>query len=600
MKSSIVSLSILLLAGSALAAASTLARHEKLELRAALPNHHTLPRYETLELKLDLAASYENPFDPDQINVHALFTSPTGKQVQVNGFLDQPFTRKLENGSEKIEPAGEPFWRIWFTPDAVGQWTYKVSARDRSGTASLPEAHFEVTPSQKPGFIRRPALNPRSFAWDNGRPYFPIGENMCWGGNRGSYDYDDWLPALGQAGGNFIRVWMCSWNCALEWAEQSKGEQRRGNYHGVGNYSLDNAWKLDTILDLAERNGISVMLCLGTYGEFNEGGYFNEGQWKANPYNVANGGPCAKPQEFWTNPAARELYQRRLRYLAARYGHRTNLQSWEFWNEAKAPAPWVAEMARFLKGTGEFKDQPADPYGHLVTTTYGDADVWKIPEIDFTQTHSYGTGNISDHAPVVISEARKHAIYGKPHLMGEFGIDWRSPDNKYDPQGKALNLHNALWASAVSGDAGGAMIWWWDSYVHPKNLYREYAALRPFVEAIPWASGEWRQLNASCTTQGSATNTARVYALTNGRIALAWIQNPASNWKNLYEKKPVPAIRDVTLVLSDMPASHYHVRWWDTHTGKVVKQETVSASNGEVKLSIPVLPDDTAITLQPN
>jgi hypothetical protein len=122
---------------------------------------------------------------------------------------------------------------------------------------------------------------------------------------------------LGKAGGNFIRIWMCSWNCALEWAKESRGENRNGNYYGVGIYSLDNAWKLDTILDLAERKGVSVMLCLGTYGEFNDGGFFNEGQWRANPYNATNGGPCLKPDDFWTN-IARRLYQQRLRYLAAR------------------------------------------------------------------------------------------------------------------------------------------------------------------------------------------------------------------------------------------------------------------------------------------
>lgn len=514
-----------LLVGAALASGSAFSSQEKLALRGVVPNRETLPRYDTLELKLDLRATYENPFDPEQIDVQAVFTSPAGRQVRANGFLDQPFTRKLQNGAEKIEAAGVPVWKVRFTPDVVGSWTYIVRAKDRSGMVSLPEARFEVVASQKPGFIRRSELNPRGFAWDNGGPYFPIGENMCWGGGRGSFDYDDWLPELSKAGGNFIRIWMCSWNCALEWAEEAKGEQRNGSYHGVGVYSLDNAWKLDTILDAAERNGISVMLCLGTYGEFNEGGYFNEGQWKANPYNVANGGPCAKPQDFWTDATARKLYQRRLRYLAARYGYRTNLQSWEFWNEAKAPAPWVSEMARFLKGTGEFNGQAADPYGHLVTTTYGDADVWKIPEIDFSQTHSYGTGNIADHGPVIISEAAKDSAYGKPHLMGEFGIDWRGPDNKYDADGKGVNLHNALWASAVSGDAGGAMIWWWDSYVHPKKLYREYTPLKRFTDEVPWARGEWKKLSVTCSggNANSATNAAevRVHGLINGRMAIA-------------------------------------------------------------------------------
>jgi len=169
---------------------------------------------------------------------------------------------------------------------------------------------------------------------------------MCWGGRRGSFDYDDWLTPLAKAGGNWIRIWMSSWNCALEWSREARGDWRTGQYKGVGFHSLDNAWKLDTILDLAETNGVAVMLCLGTYGEFNTGGYFNEGQWKANPYNATNGGPCLMAADFWTDSAARKLYQQRLRYVTARYGSRTCIQSWEFWNEANAPAAWVGEMAR--------------------------------------------------------------------------------------------------------------------------------------------------------------------------------------------------------------------------------------------------------------
>ncbi len=332
------------------------------------------------------------------------------------------------------------------------------------------------------------------FAYDDGQPYFAIGENMCWGGKRGSFDYDDWLPPLARAGGNWIRIWMCSWNCALEWSREARGDWRKGQYHGVGFYSLDNAWKLDTILNVAETNGVAVMLCLGTYGEFNTGGFFNEGQWKGNPYNVTNGGPCLKPADFWTNAAAGQLYRQRLRYVSARYGARTCIHSWEFWNEANPPVAWVAEMARCLKGTGEFTGQPLDPYGHLVTTTYGTSEIWRLPEVDFTQSHHYGVGDIPNHATVIHRDALGHTSFGKPHLMGEFGIDWRTGDEKYDPEGHALNLHNGLWASALSGNAGGAMIWSWDNYVHPHQLYPHLTPLRRFADTVPWPDAPWKAL----------------------------------------------------------------------------------------------------------
>jgi len=55
--------------------------------------------------------------------------------------------------------------------------------------------------------------------------------------------------------------------------------------------------------------------------------------WKTNPYNELNGGPCAKPNDFFTNAKARAIYQKRLRYFVARYGYSPHLLAWQFFNE---------------------------------------------------------------------------------------------------------------------------------------------------------------------------------------------------------------------------------------------------------------------------
>jgi hypothetical protein len=392
---------------------------------------------------------------------------------------------------EIIEPIEQPVWKVRFAPSRVGRWSYQIYAKDRTGSVKSPEARFDVTESTARGFVRRSQKSPFHFALEKEKPLFLVGMNMGWGGDRGSFAYDEWLSRMREAGANWIRIWMCSWNCALEWSKDEKGDWRNGRYYGLGVYSLDNAWKLDAILDSAEKNGIYVMLCLGTFGEFTTGGYFNEGQWKGSPYNVANGGPCEKPEDFWTDTTARKLYQRRLRYIAARYGYRTGIHAWEFWNEVPPQPQWTAEMARFLKGTGEFQGQPADPHGHLISTSYGNGALWRIPEIDFTMSHHYGMGNIADHAPIVHLDARGHQPFEKPHLMAEFGIDYRKPDSEYDPNGRAVNFHNGLWSAMASGNAGSGMIWWWDNYVHPKNLYGTFTGLRRFTDQVPWTEGMW-------------------------------------------------------------------------------------------------------------
>ncbi|HEY0073976.1 MAG TPA: DUF5060 domain-containing protein [Abditibacteriaceae bacterium] len=481
---------LLLCTSPSLAAPTPFARNDKLALRGATPNRTVVPRFDRFELSLDFSAAYENPFNPDEVQVGADFTSPQGQIFKVSGFLAQNFARKLENDAEKIEANEQPRWLLRFAPNAVGTWKYRVWGKDKSGEVSLAEATFRCTASEDLGFVRRSANNSRVFAFENDKgvekPFFAVGENMGWPGKRGTYDFDDWLNALGKAGGNWMRIWMSSWNCALEWSREGRGEWRNGEYHGVGVYSLGNAWKLDQILDSAAQNKVYVMVCFGTYGEFKSGGFFNEGQWKANPYNIENGGPCKTPEEFWTNETARKLYKQRLRYIVARYGWRTGVHSWEFWNEAEAPTPWIEEMAKFLKSI--------DPYKHLVSTTYGTDAIWKLPEIDFTQTHHYGTGNIADTAPVARGQALEYAKYNKPHLLAEFGIDWRDSDAKYDPDGKGINFHNGIWAGALSGDGGSPMLWWWDNYVHPKKLYGHFTPLRRFADLVPWTDGAWQPL----------------------------------------------------------------------------------------------------------
>ena len=501
-----------------------LGQRETLELRSVVSSEIEVPKHGRFELTLDLGASFDNPFDPDDVDVYAVFTPPEGPPMRVNGFYTVACLRKLlENGAEQIEPTGAPFWQIRFCPNREGMWHYRVFARDRTGTVESPEAAFRVVASENPGLVQRREGLSSPFVFDDGRAFFPVGENMCWGGPKGSLDFDEWLKRLGEARGNWIRLWMTRWNCALEWTEDDASRQWPNAFRGLGVYNLCSAWKLDTILDTAEKNGVYVQLCLGTYGEFTTGGYFNEGMWASNPYNSANGGPCASADDFWTNEQARRLYQRRLRYIAARYGARVSIFAWEFWNEARAPAAWVSEMAQYMKGTGPFEGKPADPYGHLVSTTYGDPDVWGLAEIDFTQTHQYGEGNIPDMAPAIVSDARRHSEFGKPHLMAEFGIDWRSSDDKYDPQYKGVNLHNAIWASALAGNAGSAMIWYWDSYIHPGDLYAQYAALRAFTDKVPWTEGQWQPLDVDPPRIESGTETWRDLTI----VASAdWGRNP--------------------------------------------------------------------------
>ncbi|APW58937.1 hypothetical protein [Paludisphaera borealis] len=462
-----------------------------LALKNARIDRDRLEAFASITVDAEIEARYDNPFDPDQIAVDGEVATPAGKIVNVPGYFQTPFQLEAGRGGESLKVAGASGFRVRYTPTVAGPHQITIKVKDRSGEVRAKPLAFIVDASKTPGFVRVAAKSPRYFAFDDGASYFAIGENVCWGGGKAPMaDYAAWFAGLGKAGGNWARLWLAFNEKGLEWMPAPTPKGGTGSYQGLGRYALDNAWRLDEVVHLAERNGVRLMFCIGTYGEFKDGGFFNEGSWVSNPYNAKNGGPCASPDDFWTNAEARKLYKQRLRYIIARWGCSPQVFAWEFWNEVQ-PTPaveaWTAEMAAYLK--------QHDPNRHLVSTSYGSPAIWKDRNIDLSMTHMYGTaGATADFTAQIQRETHANLAFGKPYLLAEFGIDWQAGDEKWDPKGNGLNMHNGAWAALASGSAGTAMLWWWDGYVHPKNVYHVLTPVQAFAATIDWANTPFRPI----------------------------------------------------------------------------------------------------------
>lgn len=170
---------------------------------------------------------------------------------------------------------------------------------------TVPEASGAV-----PSGFARIAPNKRYFETDHGEPLPLIGHCVCWHHRRGTADYVDWFDGMAAAGENYSRLWMWPHSFGLEAAPDS----------GL-NYRLDRAWQLDRVFELAGVRAIWLMLCFDYHGMFEIEPDFWGGNdnWKLNPYNAVNGGPCADQKEFFSLPAAKAMYRKRLRYLIDRY-----------------------------------------------------------------------------------------------------------------------------------------------------------------------------------------------------------------------------------------------------------------------------------------
>ncbi len=457
-----------------------------LALGGVEPAAATVPRHGVFKARLDLSATYDNPFDPDQVALDAHFTAPSGREIILPCFYALDFERTVTGDVETLVPADSGSWRLRFTPEEVGRYSFRVTARDGSGEVTWQGGELTVEASDLPGFVRVSPSSPRYLALSTGQPLFPIGHNLP------TYHVSSFLPdrelAKMHAGGeNYNRWWMYSTELGLEFE------------HALGWYRQPSAWRMDFVLHLAEELGFWYMLCLDTHQDF-RGTQGWEG-WPNNLYNAALGGPCQTPAEFFTSAEAKAQYRKRLRYLVARYGWSTRVLCWEFGNEFEGwpDTPpedllaWHREMSDYLR--------ELDPYRHLITTSFwtpaGRPDVWNLPNLDIVQTHHYANAPV-DMARMVAADCRgKYDGYRKPHIYGEIGLDSRLRLESSDPQG--FYLHNSIWAALMSGAASAAMSWWHESYIDKQDLYGIYRGLSEFVRDVPLQRYEWRPVEIAAS-----------------------------------------------------------------------------------------------------
>jgi hypothetical protein len=545
------------------------------------------------EIELDVSGAYKTPFDPDQIRVDGHFRLPSGREVVVPAFFYQEFALLVQDGESLMEPKGKPSWRVRFAPTEAGKHAIIVTARDRSGEVRSEPVEFEAIASDDPGYIRVSSDDPRYFAFDNGKPYFAVGENVCtW--RRGVADYDTWFPRLGDAGGNYARIWMWAHCFGIEWGKP-------------GQYRLDHAWTLDHAIELAEKHGIYVKLCLEAWRGFSGPRSFVRAGVR-HPYAKQNGGPCETEMDVFTNPEAKRMFRNRLRYLVARWGYSTHIMAWEFWNEincvwgygkrSQDMIDWSAEMGRYLR--------EIDPWHHLVVNSLGsfqvDDRLWRLPEMHFAQVHGYwhprGVSkemgkDMAEFVPHWIAKIRR---YGKPALFAEYGLvneRWgHSPRADEDKEG--VHLHNGLWSSVMSGAAGTAMLWWWGNYVHPNDLYYHFAAVARFVEGVPWTTTGFRA--AKVTT---SSPDLRAIGLQGKGMLLLWLQNRHHTWWNVVEKLAVKEIGAAQVTVAGLDDGEYDVEWWDTWKGDATRREVREAREGSLTLDVKGLRRDIALKIVP-
>lgn len=547
-----------------------------------------------------------NPYDYDEIDVYAEFISPSGKTLTMPAFWYRDYEITINTAYDKITSisgtaSSDPneiqglesvvwtsdpkHYRIRVTLDEVGEYKYGVYVLENKTPVQYLESKLTVSDypnSNNKGIIKVDSTTNRNFIDGNGNSFIPVGVNLCWWTNnsRKTYDYDVWMEKMKQNNINMARLWMATWGFSLHWGKDYNNFDTR----------LNAAARLDKVIDLADIYDIYIQLVLVNHGQFSSK---VNAEWHNNPYNTRNGGIIDTPQEFFSNREAMSAFKNEMRYILARYGYSDKIMAWELFNEVDwtdgADSAnrlniynWHREMGEYMKSI--------DPYNHMITTSYktNTGMAYSLNVIDYTNPHDYGyeSKSVSLNLPDVQDSTVDR--YKKPMIQSEIGINWQSGIATRDVDPTGISIRQALWAGMLGGAAGAAMQWWWDSWIHPNNLWTVFKGAGMYAQEMNLVGETYSQLrtNGNLTSDNSKVKTLG-YQFEDRIYGYLFDES----WSHM-NKEVAPQSSNITINVAD---GTYTLTIYNTLTGEVISTKQVETIDGKVLFNITFTEDTVFI-----
>ena len=585
-------------------AAKTAGPH-RVQLDEIVPTHDQRPlavkcdplpakveQFERLTIPIHLAATYQNAFDPRQINVQAEVETPSGRTELVPAFFFQDFVSVgLTEDQEILLPKRCDPWRLYYRPQQLGPHKLHVIVGDRNGMSRTPDQKFEVVTSQRKGFLRVSKVDPRFFEFDNGESYFGIGpsgwlreSNYIFGGNPrwvSTRRLDDYYRRKAQAGCNFDY-------CLAEFF---------GRLYTRGGYIDQHvAWKCEHRVRTMEELGIYWVTC---YDDLCRSICYG---LDTLPYSEAQGGPCRSIEELYFNPRAIQMQRDHLRYFVGRIADSPALMVWAIGDEGQAGARFSSLMTRsWIKGLQSYVRE-IDVYQHPHIMCEGPrslaegGDAIIIPDWYFKRE--------VDAVTLTLELMQKYGQFNCPLINPEGGmVEWTKPEDSLGPKRalyyltgerwkfpEAISFHNHLWISLFHKNAVGGTEWMGAFIDHKNELYHA-TAMRNYLAGESLTRPHWEIASPAVSHED-----LRGFCLESEGKTLAWVQNRFYTWYEAgHQGKTPPTIAGAEVSIPVKKDGTYRVELWDTRTGKVVSSRDMTAHSQTVRYALPPIAKDVAL-----
>lgn len=516
--------------------------------------------YEKFEVSLELKCEFVNPFDPDDIDIHALFTSPSGKKWEIPGFYY--FSRAT-------------LWKIRFSPAETGKWNYTITVRDKNGEVVSSLQSFVAVKSSKKGPIRV-AENKRYLKYSDGSNFFGVGlwYNDSYEGFGSGRIKADELDDLKKLGVNFIGTFITP----LE----TMGS-------GLGRYDQNICGRLDELLEMCEERDMLLSLNLWFHSYLSEtvwGG--GNVRWYTNPYMQ-----ITSAKDFYRSELAWKYQEKLYRYFIARYSYSRALGIWFIVDEVNGTEGWASGDSLAASNWGQkvhsyFKTN--DPYNHPTTGTRsgGINEFWHqgYQTFDIAAREIYEAQGFQINKTSTLDSAAVNPLkssysnyaqenrklwngYEKPVINGETGWD----HTFYEPSmpGYLSMYHNALWVTLATGSAMTPFWWAHSRMINDNVLTAQITGIAKFTGQIPFNRLTGIRSASINSTKGDS------YGIQSNEVVFGWVVNPVTD------------VAGDNITVSSLNNGKYKLRIFHTWRGEFIDEKELTCTNESLTFSVPYL-----------
>ena len=518
------------------------------EISVLQTNTSTVKKYEKFEINIELKnVKYENPYNPEEIDVYAIFTAPSGKTLRINGFYDD------FNGADQ--------WKLRFSPNETGVYNYRLFVYNANKTGASEYGSFRAVESEHNGWIKPSESNPHYFQHDDGTSYYPVGVYSPWRNDQERFE------TFAKYDANLFAIWDIGYGGFVNGTGIIEEE--------LGKYNQEKLGRIDSLLKILEKDDIKLMYAIWPHDLFSETVWAAE--WDKNPYNQ-----LIDVADVYSDSLVWEHQKKKYRYLIARYAHSRSWGIWELINEMNGTDGWAQgrheEAYEWVRKAQKYFTEN-DPYGHPMTASFsGGFDQYReelheiidVPNIHFYPEQGWPLKYPEDSLRSAMynyawATQRFWNRFEKPAIFGEAGADLAYFES--DREEYHITYHNAIWASLSNGLAG-IPVWW--QYPHlNKQDWQHLQYLANFVSDIDFANLPYQPV----TARAEKTD---VYVMDSGDHAFGWART--------FEKDDISGVKiQITKPLPE----NFKIEWFNTWTGEIIKTDKTAAKNGVLEITVP-------------